>query len=265
MRPLNLEVIWLLALMSWTSPLVGCGHRTGATPEPRASWQDPELRSQAGLEMASKLVDLGRSDDALLMVRQLEQAGQGSLDLDLVQARALAARGQLSEAEALLVEIKSQRPRNPEALGMLGNVLFDQGRLDDAEPLLQRATEIDPENPRWLNNLGFLLIVRGRPAQAQEALQRAVRLDPSNKKAFNNLGFALVAQGRDTEALEAFRSSSDEAGALANLGLGCERRGDLQRAIDLFRSAQALDSRQAVAIEGIDRLWTHVPQEKPLP
>jgi Flp pilus assembly protein TadD len=144
-------------------------------------------------------------------------------------------------------------------------VLFDSGARVEAEAFFRRALELDRRDPRLLNNLGFLLLVDGRPADAVVHLEQAARLDPTDRRAFNNLGFAYGALGDDRRALESFRAAVDEAGALANLGLACERRGDAAAAAGWYGKALALSPRHPLAFEGMERLGARPPIEEKNP
>lgn len=243
----------------------GCAHdRAKAQPPP--AWASPEGRRAAQLDMARFMLDAGRPEEALQVLTAARQtAGGEDLEMDLLQARALQARGLHLEALGLVEPWTHRRLRNAELEGVVGLLEFDLGRLPSAEAHLRLAAELAPEQAEAWNNLGFVLMVQGREEEAVEAFQAALKQAPNNDRARNNLGFALATLGRDREALAAFKASSTEGSALANMGLAKERSGDLPAALDFYQRALSVEPGQSIARQGVQRLATHPPSTEVTP
>lgn len=210
--------------------------------------------------MAQVLLESGRAEEALQLVTMARQDGGEGLELDLLQARALHARGMLEEAVAVLAPRVQRAPRVAALRAELGLLYFDLGRMGEAEAELLRAVELEPSDPAIRNNLGFLLLVQGRPQEAVVHLRECVRLDPSQERARNNLGYALVALGREDEALRTFLGTSDEARARASMGLAWERVGASDKAILWYRRALEADPGLATARARLDALAPPGPE-----
>ena len=89
------------------------------------------------------------------------------------------------------------------------------------------------------------LRARGRIEQAAEHLRGARQLDPENSDLHRELGVTFLL-GKDwerarIEMLEAIRYDHDDAEAYNGLGYAREKLGDIQGAIESFRTAMRLD------------------------
>jgi tetratricopeptide (TPR) repeat protein len=163
----------------------------------------------------------------------------------LEQGWSALARGEWTEAEALLEQARRLDPEAPNTEALLGWALMHQGRGDDA---LQHCLSVllrDPENglartavgaiclqkgiageaiehltrvvrhgsdPRavlyaryWL---GVAYLERDMPRDAVDALQRAVAAGPNLAEAWAELGRALWRSGLDQEARSAWERGS---------------------------------------------------------
>ena len=94
----------------------------------------------------------------------------------------------------------------------LAIVLVHRGNLDEAEPLLVRASTIAPEDPHIHEQLGQLFMQRANYPAAQQHLEAATRLDPDRSSLHFLLGQAYRHLGRQQEAKAQF----DLASRLAN-------------------------------------------------
>lgn len=239
--------------MWWLLLVLACAGRRDAV-QPTPAWRSEEGRLQARLDVAEALVENGSADAALAMVTALRSEGQGGVDLDLLQARALAGVGLTDDADALLEEIIARHPREARAHDQLGILHLDRHRVDEAVAELERAAKLAPEDASILNNLGFALMTAGRPADAVPVLREALRIQGADRQIRNNLGFALVADRRDDEALRVFRAGLPEADARYNLGLGLELRGDDAAAVDEYAKVLVQWPTHRPALEGLRRL-----------
>ncbi len=238
-------MILLLALLAFAdAPL---------REEPGPDWRDKETRNAAQVQVIDTMINSGLTTEALTAVTAIRAKEGSSPALDLVGARALHANGMLEESELQLEKLVRRHPRNGGAWALLGLVRSDRQDVEGATKALTNAVRINPENPAWLNNLGYLYFSTGDLERAGLMLRRALRVDPASERTRNNLAFVLAAQDKDSDALELFRSTGDEADARYNLGVACERRGDVAAALNQYQAA--LSQRQhAAATAAIQRL-----------
>jgi choline-sulfatase len=251
---------------------------TEVTAAARAS--DPEVAERLralGYAAAPPVApaDATRKDpkDAVALWRRFEEATWA------------AGRGDAARAEALLVELLKEEPRNATFRRLLSSVLRRAGRKADAlravqglEDLApddavawheqaitlaeagqaeeairsdQRAIALNPRLPEPHNHLGILLAESGRFAEALAAFDRAVLLDPNNALAWNNRANALRAAGRRAEAAESYRTAARLAprdpDPRNGLGVLLVETGDLAGAAAAFREAVALEPRHLQA------------------
>ena len=252
-----------IALLVW-----GCAHapkipRAEVRSEP--AWRSPDGRLEARVEMAGVLLASGRNEEALQVVAMARQEGGSGLPLDLIQARALHARGNLDEAFAILSSRLETEPNHAGLQATAGLITFDLGRKDEAEASFRKAVAFAPTDADVRNNLGFLLLVEGRAEEAVVELRECLKLDPSQDRARNNLGYALVALGRSDEALRTFRGVGTEGSSFASMGLAFERIGNSEQARSWYARALEREPQQPVALSRLAALAEGLPPSENSP
>jgi Tfp pilus assembly protein PilF len=115
-----------------------------------------------------------------------------------------------------------------EAHTFLGWTYHFQGRIEEAIAECKRAIEIDPDFGNPYNDIGVYLIDLNRPDEAVPWLEQAIKAKRYEPRHFPyyNLGRVYLAKGQINRALELFRQSlALEPGyKLARLGLESARR-----------------------------------------
>lgn len=101
--------------------------------------------------------------------------------------------GRLDEAEKLVRKVLKARPREADALYLLGLVRHFQHRPGDAEDLLRRALK-RTEAPQYFTALGETLRARGKLTAAEKAYDRALALAPHDHDALYNLANLKMTQ-----------------------------------------------------------------------
>lgn len=140
----------------------------------------------------------------------------------------------------------SHAPENAIVLTNLGNALFQLKRYDEARAVYEQAIAAKPDYPKPYRNLALLFQMQGKNEEAIAAYQQYLSGAPDDGEAHHNLGLVLMAVGRTNEAQATFESvaeylSTDDVESTTNLGVGYFFRGDLERALELFREALADD------------------------
>lgn len=126
--------------------------------------------------------------------------------------------------QAVLTEARSRvvaQPRDPEAWGRYGQVLFAHRLSAEAATCFEQAARLDPREPRWPYLHGILL-TNEKPDLAAEDFRRAVSLAGSRNFAPQlRLGDLLLQLGKPAEAMAVYHAILEyEPGhPLAQLGL----------------------------------------------
>lgn len=229
----------------------------------------------APLAEARHAIDVGRLDQARLMIARAVAAGSKGPAVDRLLADLAFASGHTSEAagryaalasadnadlfileraglaalrsgdraaatgwieKATAIPGASWRAWN--ALGVLADLRQDFAESDRG---YARAAELAPQQAEVANNMGWSLLLRGEWDGAAAALERAHALDPQSVRIANNLELARAALAEELPARTAGESDEDWAARLNDAGVVAQMRGDNARAIAAF--AQAIDAR----------------------
>jgi arylsulfatase A-like enzyme/Tfp pilus assembly protein PilF len=153
------------------------------------------------------------------------------------------------ELESLVADKKDFTP----AYIYLARTLMGQGRAEDAVQALDAGVRENPRNYALLSVFGSLLVELQQDDRAAEVLTRAIAVIDFDPDAWNNLGGIRMRKGDVDKALECFdRAVALDAGfAPAHLNIGSARMAlYLGRGRDPGDLAQALDHfRRAVELD----------------
>lgn len=162
--------------------------------------------------------------------------------------------GRLPEAEALYLRVLAKKPRQPDALHLLGVLLHQSGRVEEGIAAIRRAIAIRPA-AIYFSNLGNALQDLGRFVEAVDGYYQAIADRPYFAEAHNNLGNALRALGEHEAAEQALRRAveiePDYAAAHLNLGDLLAERGNHREAVLSYEIAVRLEPQCAAA-------WCHL-------
>ena len=122
----------------------------------------------------------------------------------IASARALAAAGQLQQAETAWRGILERDPAHVEAMTFLASASARRKDYPGAIALLRRAHGLVPDDPQILKNLGVSCDAVGDLASARSALETALRLAPDHFPARLHLASILERSGHPHEALVAY-------------------------------------------------------------
>jgi predicted O-linked N-acetylglucosamine transferase (SPINDLY family) len=166
------------------------------------------------------------------------------LESTLRQAHLLHRAGQLDQARALCLEALRLRPRQPQALTLLGIIAAQTGDLERAAALFGEVLQVDPRNAAAHNNKGNALLALRRPGAALASYEQAIAIQPDQASTHSARGRALFELRRYEEAV----ASHDRAIALSpGYALAHFERGRALAALMRLEAAVAsLD--QAIAL-----------------
>jgi tetratricopeptide (TPR) repeat protein len=149
----------------------------------------------------------GRVQDALTSYRKAAQLDPDSGDTRFNLGTALAAAGRLVEASMALRRATEIDPSSAEAWANLGNVYLDLEKPDEARGPLERALRLKP-TALVHNSLGTLHFDKGELDLAQRHFESAIRLEPGYDAAYVNLGHVFSRRGDRQRALDMFREAA---------------------------------------------------------
>lgn len=137
----------------------------------------------------------------------------------------------------------AQRPKDANALNLLGVAARQQGDLAAALRLSARAVALNPKSPVFLANRGAALAEAGQLEAAVGVLRAALALRPEDAVSLRNLGQLLCAQGKAPLALEPLRRAvalaPGQAEPLLALAHAAREAGQGEAAIEAGRAALA--------------------------
>lgn len=204
----------------------------------QVSEANAELYPEAQLHLAMCLSSLGRHDAALEVLGRLAAERPAWPGLDVTLARALELSGQVSRAEAELVQAFERGP-SPELAEALTGFYQRQGRLPEAVRIFKSAAGRRPADESLRFALAVALEKVGDWRGAVAALEQRTDHSPA---AANFVGYALADHGQDLDRAlrlvqRALESGPDNGTFLDSMGWVWFKRGDARRALGFLERA----------------------------
>lgn len=125
----------------------------------------------------------------------------------LHQGVAFQNAGDLQSAERSYLAVLKQRPRDPDALHLLGVLYGRRGDLKAGYAQIQKALAVRDDFSDAHVNSAAMAAQLGDLGTAERHLRRALQFQPALALAHFNLGAVLREQGRTAEAIDAFRNA----------------------------------------------------------
>lgn len=176
--------------------------------------------------------------------RLLSTAGEDGTAL-YVLALALLSLNRPAEAEAKFAAASKAGYDPVECSLKRAGALRVQGQLDQAESTLKQAGPEGPRRAEYSYQMGCILSDRGDTYGAIEYFERAVDMDSHHAQALFRLAGENARYGNDNEAIRLYEQSLSRPpyylGALMNLGLLYEDKGNYAAAAFCFRRVLAFD------------------------
>ncbi len=196
----------------------------------------------AYLVLTQLWLDVRRYDEATRVVEALSSAVPGEpIGLHRL-GLALAEKGELLRAEALLERAVERDPADLEAWVVLARIAEHDGRLEVSAAHWARAVQSAPENQEVLLNAGRVALRRRQLPEAQ-AYFGALLAQGGDAETAVKVAFAWLAARQLTQAgevLEQARARVDEPRLHYYAGLVFERSREYARAAQAFAAAAAL-------------------------
>jgi tetratricopeptide (TPR) repeat protein len=131
-----------------------------------------------------------------------------------------------------------------------------QAAIDQYQSVLSLKTDRDDLLAIY-TSLGVAYRQSGDYNAANESFRQLLRLDPSNMQVVMAMGRVQMLTAADLLARELGRHPTAEG--FAQLGILWERAGEIERATRAYQAALMLNSKLAVARDGMDRLARNYP------
>lgn len=164
------------------------------------------------ISTAEAYIQTEQPDLAIAMLREALKKSPDDLDLQFELGSAYERSGDKKSAERYFLDILDKHPDNPATLNYLGYMWAESGvNLDRAADLLNRAVKQQPRNGAYVDSLGWVYYQQGKLDLAEKYLTDAAHLLPRDATVQEHLGDVFA------------------------------KRGDVHRALDLYRAALTLE------------------------
>jgi len=147
-------------------------------------------------------MDLSNLGEAYGYAAELARLMPEDLNVGMMMSVILMRLGKLTEARALLTQMKTTYPDRIEILHNLHSVETQAKRHQEAAQFAMAAIEKCPTDPHGYNNLGASMSALGLNQQAKAAFEVVVALQPGHGTANANLALILAGEGKINEAIE---------------------------------------------------------------
>jgi len=166
----------------------------------------------------------------LMATRLLEQSRLLSQ-----QAHYALQRGDLQEADRLLVQALRTCPNDVEARASYARLLWQCGKRDEALQQLQMALDAAPQNPDLHVQMAEFLVELGRLDQAERHARSAIAVAPKSPAAWLIQGRIALMKNRPDDALAAFYrvlgGRPDDRDALSWIAQAYRTKGDWEQVL----------------------------------
>jgi tetratricopeptide (TPR) repeat protein len=209
---------------------------TRRAPEAEPHFRVLAVDGTGKLALADYYMGLGRNNDALTVLADVERAGEKN-DARGAKLRMASIRyttGQKKEAHAIIDALIAERPRYAEARTAKARMLLsDGGHASEAVTHARHAVKSDEYLVAAHYTLGLALLAERKPAEAEQAFEAAARLSPRAAAPHLQLAKIRLARG-DTgaavAAAEAAARETTDAAATVVLAQTLRARGHVDRA-----------------------------------
>jgi len=171
------------------------------------------------IALARNLRYLGKSRDALEVLKGLRPPGIPSIAYRLELAKSDIAAGKAVDAIAVLDLARAQAPNNWEIYSTLGIAHDLNEDYAKAGQAYQQAQKLSEDNPAILNNMAISAALSGDIDKAISLLQNAPRLARHSPQMRQNLAFFYGIKGDMTAAKSLAKMDLDDAAVRKNLAI----------------------------------------------
>lgn len=132
---------------------------------------------------------------------------EGSVKKNFAKADVLFSRGELDDAEPLLIEVVTMDPTHLDAHHKLGLLYMKRADFPSAELYFSKLVNLK-KDPVYFSNLGAALYQQQRLVEAAEAYENAIALDDRRGERLQSLAQVYFELGEDEKALHYFERAA---------------------------------------------------------
>jgi tetratricopeptide (TPR) repeat protein len=191
------------------------------------------------LSSAEQALTRGDVDQADRLLLPLQSSRPECGQVLAVLARLRASQKNVNEAEQLFFRAIALSPDDPDTYFYFSQFSFDQGVYLRAYDLVDKALSLKSEYPEALILKGQMLAMRGEPVAARKSLEEACRIALNNAEPHFQLGIFFDNSKLNREAVEQFRISvalrPSDPRAYDYLGLNLEALGETREAATIYK------------------------------
>ena len=201
-----------------------------------SSRSSPELR----IEVAGALLEAGRSEDALKILKELPAADSASAEAAYWRARCYEKL-----ATAAYLQLYQANPNSYRLHQLMGDL--EAARGDDGKAIdeYRAAIALKPSVPNLHYSLGHLLWKDLKVPEARAELEAELALNPRHAGALNDLGNTYLLEHQPDKALpylvRALAADSGNPDIHRDLGTAYSELGDYRKAEEQFKLAISAD------------------------
>lgn len=138
------------------------------------------------------------------------QARPDEIDLQFQLGSVHERAGDRKAAEGVFLKLLEKEPQHAPTLNYLGYMWADHNvNLERAHEMLSRAVGQEPNNGAYVDSLGWVYFRLGKLDLAEKYLTDATRLLPRDATVFEHLGDVLAKRGDVQRALQLYRQAAD--------------------------------------------------------
>jgi Tfp pilus assembly protein PilF len=209
--------------------------RSGETQKAQlAAATQAKFGTRNAVSSAEAFIQAGEYKAAIALLTDLVKNKPEELDLQFELGSAYERSGDDKAAETAFLSILSHNPEHAATLNYLGYMWAENGvNLERAADMLTRAVSQEPRNGAYIDSLGWVYFRQGKLDLAEKFLTDATHLLPRDATVHEHLGDVFAKRGDLTRALTLYRAA---------LGLELEAKDEAKlrtKIAELERQAQA--------------------------
>lgn len=169
-----------------------------------------KLGTRNAVATAEAYIQAGDFPAATALLRSAISAKADEVDLQFQLGSVHERAGDRKAAEAVFLEVLKKNPEHAPSLNYLGYMWAESGvNLERAQEMLTRAVGHDPDNGAYIDSLGWVYFRLGQLDLAEKYLTDATRLLPRDPTVHEHLGDVLAKRGDMQRALQLYRTAVD--------------------------------------------------------
>jgi len=169
-----------------------------------------KLGARNAITVAEAYIQAGDNAAAAELIRNAAAARPEDLDLHFQLGSVLERAGDRKAAEKAFLEVLEKNADHAPTLNYLGYMWAESGvNLEKAHEMLTRAVGQEPNNGAYVDSLGWVYFRLGQLDLAEKYLVDATKLLPRDATVYEHLGDVLAARGDLDRALKVYRTALD--------------------------------------------------------